>query len=138
MKATIKIAIALVLIILSSCVTQRGVEKWIKNNPDKLSIDSVYVRDTLTFISEKVETDTVFSIHRKDTMIIRKDNLTVKTYVYKDSIYVYGECDTDTVTIIQDRWVGNNINLEEKRNWFERNWLMLILIVGMLILILKK
>jgi hypothetical protein len=136
--ATKLLLIATILFSLSSCVTQRGVEKWIKKNPDKINIDSIYVRDTLTFISEKVETDTVFSVHTKDTMIIRKDNLTVKTFVYKDSIYVYGECDTDTVTIIQDRWVGNSINLEEKRNWFEKNWLILILIVGMFIIILKK
>lgn len=133
-----KIKIILILLTLSSCVTQRGVERWIKKNPDKLAIDSTFVVDTLRFITEKVHADTIFSTHTQDTVVIRKDNLTVKTYFYKDSIYVYGECDTDTVTIVQERWVGNTLNLEEKRNWFERNWLMLILIAGMLILILKK
>lgn len=128
-----------ILLILSSCVTQKGVERYIKKNGGIVNVDSTFVVDTLTYITEKIHTDSVFSTHTKDTVIMRKDNLTIKTYVYKDSIYVYGECDTDTVTIIQERWVGNQLSIEEKTNWFERNWLILVLFsVLILLLILKK
>lgn len=127
------------LLLLSSCVTQKGVERYIKKNGGTVNVDSTFVTDTVTFISEKVFTDSVFSTHTKDTVIMRKDNLTIKTYVYKDSIYVYGECDTDTVTIIQERWVGNQLSIEEKTNWFERNWLIIAMFsVLILLLILKK
>ena len=132
------------LIILSlslfvGCVNQRSVGRWIKNNGGLVHVDSSFVVDTLKYITNKVETDTVFSIFRTDTMVIRKDNLTVKTYIYKDSIYVYGKCDTDTVTIIQERWVGNTLTIDEKRNWFEKNWLILCLFsVLILIAITKK
>lgn len=127
-----------VLLLLSSCVTQRGVERFIKKNGGIVNVDSTFVTDTLTFISQKVFTDSVFSTHTKDTVIIRKDNLTIKTFVYKDSIYVYGECDTDTVTIIQERWVGNQLSIEEKTNWFERNWLILVLFSVLIVLLLLK
>jgi hypothetical protein len=127
-----------VLLLLSSCVTQRGVERYIKKNGGIVNVDSTFVTDTLTFISQKVYTDSVFSTHTKDTVIIRKDNLTIKTFVYKDSIYVYGECDTDTVTIIHERWVGNQLSIEEKTNWFERNWLILVLFSVLIVLLLLK
>ncbi len=127
-----------ILLILSSCATQRSVERYIKKNGGTIHIDSTFVTDTLTFITNKVFTDSVFSTHTKDTVIIRKDNLTIKTYVYKDSIYVYGECDTDTVTIIQDRWVGNTLTLDEKRNWFEKNWLILIMFTVLIVIVIFK
>lgn len=127
-----------VLLLLSSCVTQRGVERFIKKNGGIVNVDSTFVTDTLTFISQKVFTDSVFSTHTKDTVIMHKDNLTIKTYIYKDSIYVYGECDTDTVTIIQERWVGNQLSIEEKTNWFERNWLILVLFSVLIVLLLLK
>lgn len=127
-----------ILFILSSCATQRSVERYIKKHGGTIHVDSTFVTDTLTFISEKVFTDSVFSTHTKDTVIIRKDNLTIKTYVYKDSIYVYGECDTDTVTIIQDRWVGNTLTLEESKNWFEKNWLILIMFTVLIVIVIFK
>ena len=127
-----------ILLILSSCSTQRSVERYLKKNGGTIHIDSTFVTDTLTFITNKVFTDSVFSTHTKDTVIIRKDNLTIKTFVYKDSIYVYGECDTDTVTIIQDRWVGNTLTLEESKNWFEKNWLILIMFTVLIVIVIFK
>ena len=127
-----------ILLILSSCATQRSVERYIKKNGGTIHIDSTFVTDTLTFITQKVFTDSVFSTHTKDTVIIRKDNLTIKTFIYKDSIYVYGECDTDTVTIIQDRWVGNTLTLEESKNWFEKNWLILIMFTVLIVIVIFK
>ena len=127
-----------ILLILSSCATQRSVERYIRKNGGTIHVDSTFVTDTLTFITNKVFTDSVFSTHTKDTVIIRKDNLTIKTFVYKDSIYVYGECDTDTVTIIQDRWVGNTLTLEESKNWFEKNWLILIMFTVLIVIVIFK
>ena len=127
-----------ILLILSSCATQKSVERYLKKNGGTIHVDSTFVTDTLTFITNKVFTDSVFSTHTKDTVIIRKDNLTIKTFVYKDSIYVYGECDTDTVTIIQDRWVGNNLTLEESKNWFEKNWLILIMFTVLIVIVIFK
>jgi hypothetical protein len=127
-----------ILLILSSCATQRSVERYIKKNGGTIHVDSTFVTDTLTFITNKVFTDSVFSTHTKDTVIIRKDNLTIKTFVYKDSIYVYGQCDTDTVTIIQERWVGNTLSIDENKNWFEKNWLILIMFTVLIVIVIFK
>lgn len=127
-----------ILLLISSCATQRSVERYIKKNGGTIAVDSSFVVDTLTYITQKVETDTVFSIHRKDTMVITKENLTIRTYFRNDSIYVYGECDTDTVTIIQERWVGNTLTLEESKNWFEKNWLILSLFSILIVLLLRR
>lgn len=132
------LTILLSVLLLSGCVTQRGVERYLKKHGGTVSVDSTFVTDTLTFITHKVFTDSVFSTHTQDTVVIRKDNLTIKTYVYKDSIYVYGECDTDTVTIIQDRWVGNTLTLEESKNWFEKNWLILVLFSVLIVIVVFK
>lgn len=144
MKAKIEFPFGFILIsalmiwLMSGCVTQRGVERYLKKHGGTVHVDSTFVTDTLTFITQRVFTDSVFSTHTKDTVIIRKDNLTIKTFVYKDSIYVYGECDTDTVTIIQDRWVGNTLTLEESKNWFEKNWLILVLFSVLIVIVVFK
>jgi len=131
----------LVILILSlsliGCATQKSVGRYLKKHGGTVHVDSVFVTDTLQFITEKVETDTVFSTSITDTVIIRKENLTIKTYYHNDSIYVWGQCDTDTVTIIKDRWVGNTLTLESKATWFKDNW-MLILIAGILVFMLLR
>jgi hypothetical protein len=101
-------------------------------------IDSVFITDTLQFITEKVETDTVFSSSTTDTVILHEENLTIKTYYHNDSIYVWGQCDTDTVTIIKDRWVGNTLILDSKANWFKENWFLLVICAALVLIYFKK
>jgi len=132
----------LLILILSlsliGCATENSVQRYLKKHGGTVQVDSVFVTDTLQYITEKIETDTVFSSHTKDTVIIRKENLTIKTYYHNDSIYVWGQCDTDTVTIIQDRWVGNTLTLGEKPNWFKENLLLLILSGLLTFFIIRK
>lgn len=133
-----KILILFLSLNLIGCATQKSVQRYLKKHGGTVLVDSVFVTDTVQFITKKVETDTVFSSHTNDTVIINKENLTIKTYYHNDSIYVWGQCDTDTVTIIQDRWVGNNLTLQEKTNWFEKNWLILIIGGLLIILVIRK
>lgn len=132
---------AFMIFVMSSCVNQRSVARWIEKNGGSVTIDSTFVVDTLQFITQKVETDTVFSIHRKDTMIIHKENLTIKTYFRNDSIFVYGECESDTVTIIQERWVGNQLSVAPKKDLTD--WIQFIMVAvcgvaAIYILLIKK
>jgi hypothetical protein len=135
MKSILILILSLSLI---GCATQKSVERYLKKHGGTVQIDSVFITDTLQFITEKVETDTVFSTSTTDTVIIRKENLTIKTYYHNDSIYVWGQCDTDTVTIIKDRWVGNTLTLEEKSSWLKDNFIFLIGFSLLLFLLIRK
>jgi hypothetical protein len=133
-----KLLILILSLSLIGCATQKSVERYLKKHGGTVQVDSVFVTDTLQYITEKVETDTVFSSHTQDTVIIRKENLTIKTYYHNDSIYVWGQCDTDTVTIIKDRWVGNTLTLEEKYGWLKNNWLLILALVVFGLYIIRK
>ncbi len=62
----------------------------------KVSVDTLYVKDTVFVNSIRV--DSIFTAKAGDTVVIRKDKLTVKyVRLAGDSVYVYGECEADTV-----------------------------------------
>jgi len=95
---------AVLLIVIASffsCSPQRKLKKLLKKHPDliKVSSDTVFVQDTT--IIENVFKDSIFSISRiissKDTIIYTHDRLTQKIYYKNDSIYLSGECESDTI-----------------------------------------
>ena len=127
-----------IIICLASCVNQRSVARWIDKNGGLVTIDSTHYIDSIEFITQRTEVDTVFSIHRTDTMIIRKDNLTIKTFVYKDSIYVYGEVEADTVIKIVDRWIPNQLSIDKPAERFRlMDWVHLIVAAFILLLLIN-
>ena len=62
----------------------------------KVTADTVY-KPVQVFVPQ-VKTDTVFESKQGDTVLIEKERLKIK-YVNlpKDSVYIYGECEADTV-----------------------------------------
>ena len=83
---------------LTGCSAGYHIKKAIKKDPTILQVDTLTIRDTITYVTDRVEVDSVFT-HSKDTVILQKDNLTVKYYYSRDSVYLYGECESDTVLI---------------------------------------
>lgn len=99
---------------LFSCVNQKSVARWVEKNGGSVKIDSVFVTDIDSFITERVEIDTIFKSTIGDTVYLQKDRLKIK-YVQLpgDSIYIEGVSEADTVIQYKDRWVGNNITVEK-------------------------
>ena len=122
----------LILLILTSCNAEKKLQRLVKKNPELKKADTITIQDTLTVITNKVQTDTVTSLKSitNDTLIITKENLTVKTvYNYEtDSIFVYGECDTDTITKIIERQIPYN-KIEVKKQKDLRIWFILVVVV---------
>ena len=83
------IKLILVFSILSSCYTRKGCEQFCKT-------DSVRVVIHDTIITDSIHTDTVFKADI-DTVVLTKENLTIKYIKVKDKIYLSGTVKPDTI-----------------------------------------
>ncbi len=94
------ILIILTAVILSSClVSQKRFNRILKNNPHLAENKDSTIIDTSIITIPEVSHDTVTHIY--DTLILTKENLFVKTYIHKDSIFVEAKCKEVTDTIIK-------------------------------------
>lgn len=92
MKNTI---ILLLIILTSSCYTKKkAIEKFCKS--DSVSI---IVHDTIK--TETITTDTVFST-MLDTVIIKEGKLSIRYIKVRDSVYINGECEGDTIYLTKE------------------------------------
>lgn len=77
-------------ILFTSCYTKRkAIEKF-------CSTDSVSVIVHDTIRTETITKDTVFSTFL-DTVLITKDKLSIRYIKYRDSVYINGSCEGDTI-----------------------------------------
>jgi hypothetical protein len=119
--STLKI-IALIILtgfMLFGCSAEKRLSRLLAKNPSLIESDTVFFRDTI--IVGGVQNDTVFSLQRilmsKDTIVIQKDRLTQKIFYNRDSIYVYGECASDTIYKenyrVVEKFVGDSITWKD-------------------------
>jgi len=111
------------IIALTACTPHKRMARLIKNNPELLSVtDTLKFTDTIHFQTERVYRDSVFLISdaRRDTVIVKEKNLTIRTYIKGDTIYSSGECDTVFQTIIKEYSVPYKVVEYKKRSFFER------------------
>lgn len=121
--------IALILLLISCSPIKRH-SRLVKKYPFVHTTDSVKLIDTIRLTTNKVVSDTV--VHESllfDTIIVTKDNLTVKVVKIKDSIYINGKCDT----IFIDKVVERNIPV---RYYKEKNKINLTLLIWLISLVL--
>ena len=132
--------VAYCLLLLLSCSPQARLNRLVRKYPELVRTDTVWRKDTVVFYGTK--TDTIIKIWQKDTVIIKKDQLTLKYYMRNDStIYLEGEC--DTVTIYRNvPVVVNSLTATPGRGWFVdfllNNFLVLCLIIVLSIYIFRK
>lgn len=86
----------LISLLFVGCSANWHIKKAIKKDPSILLTDTITVVDTLRVITNNVSTDSTFILSR-DTVVLKKDKLTIKHYYYRDSIYLWGECEADTI-----------------------------------------
>jgi len=131
-KIRILIFILLGCYALSSCSPQKRLNRLVAKHPELIQNDTISFVDTVTFTTEKVHLDTLTSLHSitQDTLIINKENLTIKTfYNYQtDSIYISGQCDTIfAIKVVEHQIpVEKYVMTESKPQWTKLLWGIII------------
>lgn len=128
--------IYIILIMLSSCIVtkkraSKKIAKYVRNYPSLIVNDTIPFIDTIPFVVKEVKHDTVFKeIH--DSIVIKKDRLTIK-YIKRDSlVYLSGECETDTIwEIVHKEVVVPKIQVEECRT---ADNLKLLIVFGLVVI----
>lgn len=110
------------LAIILGCSPQLRLNRLLNKNPHLAVKDTLIHRDTIYTFSNSVSIDTIHSIEslRKDTLVINKENLTIKTFIHKDSIFIYGLCDTIRDTIIYEKLIPYDKFYYDKETRFDR------------------
>ena len=128
-------------IFLISCSPQKKLQRLVKNNPELIRVDTIYFRDTINVITNEVYKDTLTTLKSisKDTLIITKENLRIKTFYnyHTDSIFISGECQSDTVFVPYEVAIPvSNIVMEEVGfNW--NKLITVLIIIGLIIAVFK-
>jgi hypothetical protein len=79
-----------------SCSPQRRLEKLLARHPELTARDTLLVRDTL--ITPGVTADTSLLLdHLPDTVVIQKENLRLELVRLHDTLFVSGNCKSDTI-----------------------------------------
>ena len=92
MKWVVKLTL---LLFLTSCSAQWHLKKAVQKDPLILVKDTLVVKDTVV-VPPVVITDTV-TTKQHDTILIKKDRLTVKILKVHDTLIIDAKCDSDTI-----------------------------------------
>jgi hypothetical protein len=124
----------LLIVLLLSCSPINRHARIVKKFPYVHTIDSIRLIDTIKINTTKIEIDTIVSYNDLiDTVFLNKENLKVKVYTVKDSIYIFGKCDTIFIDKIIERKIP--IKYYKTKNSLNTT-LLLWLIVLVLIMVL--
>jgi len=128
----------LIVLLLASCTPQKRLARLVKKHPELIRVDTVTVTDTFIVITPRTQIDTFYSIKQLiDTVVVSKDNLTVKTYLKNDTIYLDAKCDTIVIEKIREVKVPvQKIEVKEIPFW-ESKWFRFLFILIFVVLILR-
>lgn len=123
--------IALILLLISCSPIKRH-SRIVRKYPFVHTTDSVKLIDTIRLTTNNVVSDTV--VHESllfDTIIVTKENLTVKVVKIKDSVYIDGECDT----VFIDKVIERNIPVKYYETKNDVNIYLLIWLISFALII---
>lgn len=84
------------IILVTSCDPAKRISRIVKRHPELVKVDTVWKSDTI--IVSGASKDSTFRFYQHDTVVLKKDNLTVKYFFNKDStVYIQGKCAPDTI-----------------------------------------
>jgi hypothetical protein len=121
------------ILIFFACSPIKRHQRLVRKYPFVHTVDSVKLIDTIRLTTNKVQTDTV--VHESllfDTIILTKDNLTVKVLKIRDSIYISGKCDTIFINKVVERTIP--IKYYETKN--KINLTLLIWLISLVLVII--
>jgi len=130
---------SIIMLTLFSCTPQKRLSRLIDRHPYLAQKDTVKTTDTFSITVPGVKADSSFLLDdaRRDTIVIRNEQMTIKTFIHKDTLYVSGECDTVRETIIREIEIPYDKFMYRKPRdvlaWY--HWLAISLgIIGLIIL----
>jgi hypothetical protein len=137
LKALKTAGLLILVLLISSCTPQKRLNNLLNKHPYLGKTKDSIIFDTTRIITKDVRFDTLTSIEgiRRDTLVIHRDNLLVKTIVHKDSIYVFGNCKSDTIEVTKEIKVPVQMFTYEKKTFWSRfgnKFFWLLLIAGIL------
>ena len=117
---------------------ERKIEKLTIKYPKLLNKDTL--RDTFNIISDRIEYDTSFVDIPGDTTYLYKDKLRIKYVRVGDTVYIQGECRSDTIihtveipfekVVVREEGILDQMKRHLRRYLF---WIILILSLVVLI-----
>jgi hypothetical protein len=130
---------ALITLVICSCDANKQLARLIKKHPELVRDTTLTDYDTTVFHVPAVRKDSVVHISSfmTDTIYLKQDRLSVKTYVYNDSVYIEGECAEiiDTVFSVEQIQVPYVVNSPKQEASF---WVMIAVAVLLLLNILIR
>jgi hypothetical protein len=117
-----------------SCSPIKRHQRLVRKYPFVHTVDSVKLIDTIRLTTNKVISDTV--IHESllfDTIILTKDNLSIRVLKIRDSIYINGQCDTIFIDKIIERTIP--VKYYETKNKINLSLLIWLVSFGLIIFI---
>lgn len=122
-----------------SCSPAKRLDKLLTKHPELAKNDTIIFTDTL--VTDQVFTDTIvkFDKDKSDTIYLSKDKLKVKVITKLDSIYISGECISDTIINTKEVIVEKLLPCppQKERTWWEKvKDAAVWIIAGMAIMIL--
>ncbi len=134
-----------VIFAVSSCDAHKQLSRLIKKHPELVRDTALTDYDTTIFHLPSVRKDSVVHIRSfmTDTIYLKQDRLSVKTYVYNDSVYIEGECAEiiDTVFSVEEIRVPYVVASENQNGWLQwllDNFIALLILAGFIYLIKFK
>ncbi len=131
--------IALTCVVLASCSPVKRFNRLVEKYPHLIQTDTIVRYDTVEVIVPEVKHDTSFvdrELH--DTVYVEKERLKIKLWQVKDTVYVKGKCETDTVTVIRE--VEIPVHYYETGKWWHKIpwWIYLLAIGGLAYWVYRK
>lgn len=78
------------------CSGEWHMKRAIAKDPSLLEKDTITFTDSVHVVTKEITHDSTFLVS-KDTVTIVKDKLTIRHFYHNDSVWIYGECASDTI-----------------------------------------
>jgi hypothetical protein len=133
MKAVISICLLCVLV---ACSPSRKLSRLIRKHPELVKVDTLRVHDTT--ITEHVRKDTFLNWNTLyDTAYIYKDKLSIRVVRVNDSIYIRGECLSDTIYKTIEVPYNYVQPIKKMKTPAYKFWLFILVLIGIILLLFK-
>jgi hypothetical protein len=132
----IAIVISVLLCVLVACSPSRKLSRLIRKHPELVKVDTLTVHDTT--ITEHVRKDTFLNWNTLyDTAYIVKDKLSIRVVRVNDSIYIRGECLSDTIYKTIEVPYNYVQPVKKMKTPAYKFWLFILVLIGIILLLFK-
>ena len=132
----VRIAIVISVLLALACTPQKKLNRLVKKHPELVKVDTLTVHDTT--ITEHVRKDTFLNwATLYDTAYIYKDKLSIRVVRVNDSIYIRGECLSDTIYKTIEVPYNYVQPIKKMKTPAYKFWLFILVLIGIILLLFK-